>query len=290
MRRLTRPTIDDAAALAAVANDDGLISYPHLLGALPQIVAAYGAYEVAAGNAQALTAIALTEQQVRHLKAYYKKTPIPLRYIDTMRAEHGHLTCPMCGGPTCGTLDHVLPKEDFTEFAVYSRNLVPACKCNVNRNRATVGPNPGERVLHPYYDDCLNERLLVCHMEELGPLPRISLVINVPAAHPAYSAIRFHLDAVVKKMPLLKYLERTWRKLCARPSTVIRYLRHPVADIPALRNLLEQERHDLDELHDSMNNWNSIFVNGLLEHDVLQWLLDALHAPGRPPDGRLIPP
>jgi len=36
---------------------------------------------------------------------------------------------------------------------------VPACKCNSKRSTLLIGPNPGERILHPYYDDVLGERL-----------------------------------------------------------------------------------------------------------------------------------
>jgi len=50
-------------------------------------------------------------------------------------------------------------KTDFPAFAIFGRNLVPACKCNSKRSTLLIGPNPGERILHPYYDDVLGERL-----------------------------------------------------------------------------------------------------------------------------------
>lgn len=70
------------------------------------------------------------------------------------------LPCPMCGSLHSGTLDHIFPQSDYPEFAVFSRNLVPACKCNSKRQNDLLGDGQGERILHPYYDVCLGERLL----------------------------------------------------------------------------------------------------------------------------------
>jgi hypothetical protein len=47
------------------------------------------------------------------------------------------------------------------------------------------------------------------------------------------------------------------------------------------------ERNLLDESHGSKNNWESVFITGLLEDAVSTWLYDRMLEPGRLPDGAL---
>lgn len=55
-----------------------------------------------------------------------------------------------------------------------------------------------------------------------------------------------------------------------------------------VQTLLEEERASLDELHKGKNNWNSIFISGLLDPPVTAWIAAKLAAPGRVPDSELI--
>lgn len=60
--------------------------------------------------------------------------------------------CPLCAQRLVTTLDHYLPKADFSALAVVPSNLVPACSdCNklkLNARFATAE----EQTLHPYFD------------------------------------------------------------------------------------------------------------------------------------------
>src|SRR5262249_53874444 len=64
------------------------------------------------------------------------------------------LSCPMCGSPVTGTLDHYLPRKVFPEFSVMAANLIPACThCNSGKKRLIFkGTREYERFLHPYFD------------------------------------------------------------------------------------------------------------------------------------------
>jgi len=44
----------------------------------------------------------------------------------------------------------------------------------------------------------------------------------------------------------------------------------------------------LDDQHRGKNTWNSTFVAGLLERDVLLWLFWQMYTPGRLPNGPLV--
>lgn len=195
----------------------------------------------------------------------------------------------MCGSFCAGTLDHVMPKGDYPCFSIFGMNLVPACKCNQLRTGLLSEPAfPGARLLHPYYDDILRERLLTARFRDLGPVPRAGLRAVLDAGHPFRNAVDFHLTNVVRRTHVTDWLAGEWGKLVLKPSLVIRALKANPATRAALVDLLEEERRDIDESTGSKNSWCSMLLSGLLEDNVVDWLFAALSAPGRASNGPLI--
>lgn len=164
---------------------------------------------------------------------------------------------------------------------------MPACKCNSKRKETLLGINPGERVLHPYFDDCLGERLVRAQFDDLGDVPKVSLALVISNTHPHYSAISFHVRSIVQRSAICKYLADRWSSFYRKPSLVIRSLGGSIQTQAEVHALLENERIALDDLHKGKNNWNSVFVSGLLDPIVLAWLTQTLSAPGRMPDSPL---
>lgn len=288
MNKLPRPDIDDTAALQLLANNRRAQSYPHLLGAAPNVIAGYEQYRVAEGNALRVAPVGLSAEVEGYLKSHYAHPPAALAHITALRQDAEQRVCPMCGSMHRGTLDHLLPKQDYAAFSVFSLNLIPACKCNSKRGRNVTGPAAGERVLHPYFDECLANRLVVARFEDLGLVPRVSLRTLVDAAHPDYTAIEFHVREIVLNSAILKYLTDKWVHLCQLPELAVRALSDIPESAEALRRLLERELELTDRTHSGRNNWNSVFVAGLLEADVLAWLFEHLTAPGRGADDPLL--
>ena len=68
----------------------------------------------------------------------------------------------------------------------------------------------------------------------------------------------------------------------------MRELKHNPQTLIELQDVLQDELDMLDDVHRGKNNWNSIFVVGLLDQRVLGWLFDQLHAPGRSANGPLV--
>lgn len=288
MNRLPVPKTHDRAALKALVENDKLKSYPKLQPHLATLRAGYAQYLQVRGDAKALAKIALPDEISDLLRGHYASPPQAVGFIKDLREESGVTSCPMCGSFACGTLDHVIPKADQAAFAVLGLNLVPACRCNHKRSTTYVGSGPGERVLHPYFDKVLARRLLAARIENPGPVPRISLRILLPHTHCRYPAILFHLKNVVGRTQVLDHLRRRWAKLIRRPGTVIVPLKGNPRTPFDLDMILSDERDRLDDLHDSRNNWDSIFLNGLLENSIQAWLFNALTRPGRAPNGPLI--
>lgn len=289
MNKLTIPPHDDVTSIYVAAQNKKLSSYPHIQSILPSILTCYQQYDRAGGRSSKVTKIALNPKLREQLRKHYEKPPTCFKHIESMRDLSSHKVCPMCGSTHSGTLDHFLPKEDYPQYAVYSKNLVPACSCNSRRGRLLTGESAEERLLHPYFDDCLTRRLLIAKFEQLGAIPKTSLTINCDKRDPLYPAINFHAQSIVLKSSILKHISDTWSKLYRRPGEVVRNLNKNHLDPRTVKQILLEELDYLDAFYESKNNWRSVFVAGLLDEEVLNWITQRLSAPGRKPDSPLGP-
>ncbi|MBI1685916.1 HNH endonuclease signature motif containing protein [Caulobacter hibisci] len=284
MNRLDPPAfLDDHAALKALSENNGVGSYPKLAGYLTPIDAGYTRYAAAKGDATAIARVAIPGKLGKLLIGHYKQPPNDLSYITRMRDESRVDTCPMCGAFFGGTLDHILPKARYKAFAVLGLNLVPACGCNSRRGDDVRGSGPGERILHPYFDDILRERILAAQFEDPGPAPRISVRILQDPGSPDYPAIKFHYDNLIMRTDLVRYLRKFWGKLISQPSVTVTRFREIPRTWEALDQMLREELQDRDDKYESRNNWESILIAGLLDANVQAWLYPRLNRPGRRP-------
>lgn len=281
MNKIPVPTNNNATAFQSLSMNHRVGSYPDLQLIAPSVYASYVQYLAVNGNPFLVQNYVLTQVQGDFLKQHYKSPPNDLAFITELRESTEHLVCPMCGSMHRGTLDHYLPKNTYAVFAIFSLNLVPACKCNSKRKEIVVGQNPGERILHPYFDNCLSERLITAKFSDLGRIPSVAVRLAVSASHPDHAAIDFHFRTVVKRTAICGYLADRWSKLCRKPSLVVRAFEHNIQSPIDLQHLLEVERQAQDDLHDGKNNWDSVFVSGLLDPPVMAWLIQQFSMPGR---------
>ncbi len=288
MNRLQLPSFfDDHAALRALAKNWRVASYPSLSAHTTAILDGYTQYVTAKGNAALITKVSLPPKIEGFLQRHYDAPPKDIGYISEIRNKSGANTCPMCGSMHCNTLDHILPKTKFPSFAIFGLNLVPACNCNSWRGQTLLGAHKGERILHPYFDDILGQRLVSARFDDLGEVPSISLQLLLSTAHPLYSAVSFHTKNVVEKTLVKNFLRKLWVKLIQRPGLIIYELSTDPPTRNALVEILNRERERLDDLYDSKNNWHSIFLSGLLVDEVIDWLFQRFSRPGRSPNDPL---
>ncbi|MPS34324.1 MAG: hypothetical protein E2593_03290 [Stenotrophomonas sp.] len=288
MNRLPSPVHDDGLAFESLANNHRVKSFPRLQPIVPAVQAGYVQYANVEGNPAHVQNPAIDAERSNLLRKHYASPSADVAYIKAMRTATAHRVCPMCGSFHSGTLDHYLPQHDFPAYSLLSLNLVPACMCNSKRGSVLLGQEPGERILHPYYDDCLGERLLRAKFEDPGEVPRVGVTLAVPATHPNYAAIAFHFRQVVIRTGICGYLADRWSDLLRRPSLAVRALGQPINSLAVLQQVLEDELDKLDDLHRSKNNWMSLFVMGLLDPPIVNWLFARLSSPVRLPDGPLI--
>lgn len=290
MNRIQPPAVDDDELIALVAKNEALRAHPALTQQMvADIKAGYAQYRQSRGDCALIGGVTLPVPIKDRLSDHFDRPPADLKFIKNLRDESEAAVCPMCGSMHSGTLDHLLPRNGFKEFSVFSMNLVPACKCNSKRGDVLKGAAPNERILHPYFDDCLSDRLIRAKFSELGPVPKVELALLVDHTHPQYAAIQFHVSKIVRTSKATSYLLKLrWIPFFRQPSVVIRSLAANPNSLAELQSQLEEELCKLDACHEGRNNWNSMFVAGLLDPPVLQWLWAAFSAPGRRPDSALV--
>lgn len=115
-----------------------------------------------------------------------------------MRRKPGLKSCPICGSPVTGDLDHYLPRTVFPEFSIMRANLVPACRhCNSGVKGTTVhGENP-RRFIHPYFDSWAAQA--IWYVGIVQPFKAaVFRPLGVPSLEKPYDEIvAFHLENVL---------------------------------------------------------------------------------------------
>jgi hypothetical protein len=255
-------------------------SFPHLRNQLPTVLGCYQQYIDEEGNALNINPAGVSSELQTGLKKNYSSPPNSLQYIKQIRASSPRV-CPMCGSLKTTSLDHVLPKEHYPEFSIFSKNLVPACDCNTKRKTDTRNLATGARVLHPYFDAALSHRQLSCLIRPRPDFPYVEIKIGyVNPADPLITSLKFHVQKIVQPSGLVGWLESQWGSLAEYPGGVVHTLPPTqVATIDELRGYLEDALKRHDRNYGTPNNWFSIFIHGLLESEgVLPWLLDRHNA------------
>ncbi|CAN7393263.1 hypothetical protein LJR098_003350 [Rhizobium sp. LjRoot98] len=281
MRKLPLPIFDDVAAIEAAAQQRRLGSFPLLRGHVAAIRSGYTQYEGAGGNAEAVAHVAIPDALASWLRKHYKKPPKVLDEITKMRERYIALPCSMCGSFHSSSLDHVFPKENHPAFAVFTRNLVPACDCNLKKGVTLRGNTAGARILHPYYDACLDERLFSAKIRDPGPTIDLDIEIILDVGHEHFLPVEFHLNAIVKKTGILNWMGDQWTKLLRHPPSIIGTFNFIPATEQSLVDALNVQLGYRDRAHSSPNNWESMFVHGLLDPVVTAWLFARATEAGR---------
>lgn len=282
MKRIDPPAIDDIEELTFLADNKGLGSYPGLMNEYSRFLSQYNEYSKSGGNPWNMVPLTISDHLKKALRTHYGSPPKGrLQFIKNYRRGLSPTLCLMCGGFGNGTLDHYLPKEDFPEYSFFSKNLVPACNCNSLRGRTVKGAAPPARVIHPYYDDFLADRLYQAVFQGEFSAPSISIEI-IDKNHPIFDILKFHLDEVIINDSTQGWFEKYWSDLSQRPHDKLELVL-PLSsqDLSAadLKVALERYRNHMDKDHDTPNNWLSIFYTGLMrDHDRLDQLAAVINS------------
>lgn len=272
MKYLPFPSINDNNILDSIARRAPLSQCPHISSDLNIIKSRYAAYHNTSGNPivpGSPPEIILPGKLQNVLPERYRSKTDKLQYITDIRDSSPNI-CPMCGSPTSETVDHIFPQSPFPDFAIFSKNLVPACfKCNSSRNNNYKGNATGERVMHPYYDRCFTNRLL---QTKLVPttlsyrIPNIELEVLLQNTDPLFPTVTFHLKNVVLSAGAINYLLKLWVNFQRLYHIYFRLPNGNFTDLEfndAVINSLNLS----DQEFSTPNNWKSFLLAGLKENN-----------------------
>ncbi|WP_143048373.1 hypothetical protein [Burkholderia sp. WP9] len=249
-----------------MATNRALSSFPMLSEHLTAVRRRYLDYIAHRGNPWTVGApLEMPPPLADAMRTHYATEPRGLEFIAQLREAGSPDVCSMCGSLKAGTLDHVLPKERFPEFAVFAPNLVPACDCNSLRGTRYKGSEEGSRVLHPYFDDFMRTRLV--NVQLSGNLNRpLAAVRIIEHGLPKedIDAIQFHVDAVLNRSSLLIWASEKWATLCRDPESVLLTLPDGGVTAEDVRTALTVRLRGADREHKTPNNWYSMVFHGVL--------------------------
>lgn len=182
--------------------------------------------------------------------------------------------CPMCGNTGRDALDHYLPKEDYPEFAVFSRNLVPTCTaCNGKRNRYANAPGVLLPLLHPYMDGKkINEPLISVKIDaNLAAdgtisymIPKFSVIPCLPENDSLFARLKNHIEKCVCTNHFERWITGRWGMWRIKA--------------PDYSSLVELTAAVMIELKAEIkvggaNNWTAAFLRGLHADPIaLEWM------------------
>ncbi|MDO6505547.1 hypothetical protein Q4506_00615 [Colwellia sp. 4_MG-2023] len=278
MKKLPLPTVRDEGFIDVLSENQALLgtSYPHLKREITAVKRGYQDYLNNQGNAWNIAPLKLSNNLEVALIKHYNSPPVSITYLDKLRDSSADV-CPMCGGFHPTTLDHILPKDDYPAWSLYSKNLVPACGCNMKRGNALKGNTQGVRVLHPYFDTILNDRHLTCVITHANDFRWIRAKVSyVNLLHPDIASIRYHTQNIILKIGIEKWLRAEVNKLFEKPRTVIKTLpkRQPISRNEII-DFITDCLDDYDNEFGTPNNWHSIFIHGLLNAPhIHQWVVN----------------
>lgn len=156
MRNLPIPTTPNKKKLTRIINSKNRPYKGRLVRVRPAVKRRYDEYDAHADQLENLTMSTITGVNADALiKCYTSKTG----EMSTLRDEllypdiEDFDSCPFCGIGEPTTLDHYLPKENFPEFSVLAKNLIPICGvCNSNYKGSKWIENGQRLFIHTYYD------------------------------------------------------------------------------------------------------------------------------------------
>lgn len=156
MRNLPVPTVNDKNKFTDIINGKKKSAKERLKRIRPTVKRRYDEYQANKNQLELLPPSVITNiyaESLRHCYATKTKEMTSLRDILLEPDIDDFDECPFCGLSEPKTLDHYLPKEDFPEFSVYPKNLIPMCSvCNSCYKGVKCFKGGRRLFIHTYYD------------------------------------------------------------------------------------------------------------------------------------------
>jgi len=176
--------------------------------------------------------------------------------------------CPACGEDgTPNTLDHYLPKDSFPEFAITAANLAPMCDiCQGEKLIETVTPANERIFLHPYYDEFLDEQVVMLEFAKpLGTPPSLTLRPSQALSPDQAALVSRHLNGLGVMRRYNHFFKDEYMRLLRLTSDMRTRGLNLREQLVNFRNMASYK---------SVNSWGHVFYAGVISDDDLMAFLE----------------
>lgn len=232
-----------------------------------EVLAAYQGYEDAVPEVGGLDKAQLTVPQKEAMRHAFTVETKPMT---TLR---GHLLtrisvarCPFCGISESSTLDHYLPKEQYPEFSVFPKNLVPSCAvCNTRKRDRVLDEGTNVRMfLHPCYDVIPDVAFLTVRARMEADALVLSYRLTRPAgmSHQTFQHLRSHFT----ELNLADRYRRMGLEHLGELYPALRRAFGPSEDAERVAQMLIERAEDFEEVS-GPNYWLAKLYRALAENE-----------------------
>lgn len=128
-------------------------------------------------NFQEITAV----EKESYVSLYEKQTKSTKELLGKIRENFESEPCPYCGiGGIPNTIEHILPKEIYPQYSIFSKNLIPCCaECNSRKGSKVKNSENDEYHTYNFYEDEIpNQEYLKVHIEIISNVPKAIFEIS----------------------------------------------------------------------------------------------------------------
>jgi len=224
----------------------------------------FDCFQAAEGNPFELDSSILSEDISKALLRLYRSPPKTLKHLIELKGRNGLGSCAVCGSLHNTQIDHYLPKDVFPEYAVLSKNLIPACNCNQAKWKNYKGTSTDERFINPHYDQFSHRRLLYVRFSnarrEYGTwiAPSAKVELHIAKGTREHRIAEFHLRELLDRTKLSEWQAEQFRMLCQGGRRYLPGARSSMTSGQIKKEILTELRK-ADYQHGGSNNWRSIF-------------------------------
>lgn len=219
-------------------------------------------------NLQSIVPYGFKGQQKSDLLSLYRyksKVLQELLVFLTTKGERKFNTCQMCTVEPVGSFDHIVPKEEFPEFAVNPINLFPSC-LTCNDKKGSKWFVDGEKVfLNLYYDILPNCSYLKIEFKSY-PIPIYSIDSSL-IDDDFFCLLKSHYE----KMGLFNRFKENSPEVIDQIVTDAKSLL-PKIGIGELRKTVAESTIEMQSIY-GFNYWKSLLKLAIVYHNDFESLL-----------------
>lgn len=171
--------------------------------------------------------------------------------------------CQLCGIDSSSTLDHYLPKNDFPEYSVFSKNLVPCCNvCNINKGNKWI--ENGKRLfLNLYYDKILEKDFLSAKIIIEDDTPIVEFEIIDQDLNSYFSEL---ISNHFKELNLFDRYKQEANRILSLIKYELKNYDLINSDITLIKKWLKQAADSKKDCYGT-NSWKALIYDALAECD-----------------------